>query len=332
MAGSSGWGSIANIATSGLQTWQQTKAAEEANAQQQAAIQQAGGQIGKYYGQAQQQYQPYSQMGLQATQGLQQGLQTGEYNLPAYQQYTGGGTAPTAPANAYATYQAPQFNYQQSPGYQAQLNQGQQAIQSQAGGAGQFFSGATQKALARYGTGLAAQDYQNMFNNYVNQRNFGYQNLMNTQGQQNLNYELGLGQYNTNRQFGAQQNLLGYQAGVAGQQNRYQQQANLANMGYKSAGDIADLYRNQGIGQAALSLMGGQAQAATTATKGNLISNFIGNFGTQSSGGGGGGGFNLGSLFGKGGGINSTSSDGGMGGGGIDEAGSGVTSDVGASA
>jgi hypothetical protein len=67
--------------------------------------------------------------------------------------------------NALGTY-AGQLgqNYQQSPGYQFQFNEGQRALQNGAAAQGMFNSGATQKALTRYGQGVANQDYGNWMN------------------------------------------------------------------------------------------------------------------------------------------------------------------------
>lgn len=58
--------------------------------------------------------------------------------------------------------------YQQSPGYQWQLNQGLQAIQDSAAARGGVNSGNTMKALMGYGQGLANQDYQQALSNYTN--------------------------------------------------------------------------------------------------------------------------------------------------------------------
>lgn len=57
--------------------------------------------------------------------------------------------------------------YQQSPGYQFQRDEGVKAIERSAASRGQLASGASQKAIARYVTGLADSDY----GQYVNQLN-----------------------------------------------------------------------------------------------------------------------------------------------------------------
>ncbi|SFI84479.1 hypothetical protein [Albimonas pacifica] len=54
--------------------------------------------------------------------------------------------------------------FEATPGYQFQLEQGQQAIDRSAAARGGLFSGATMKASQRFGQGLAAQEY----NTYLN--------------------------------------------------------------------------------------------------------------------------------------------------------------------
>lgn len=56
-------------------------------------------------------------------------------------------------------------NYLNSTGYQFQLNQGQQAVTTNNASKGLLNSGATIKALARYGQGLGGQYFQSYLNN-----------------------------------------------------------------------------------------------------------------------------------------------------------------------
>jgi hypothetical protein len=90
-----------------------------------------------------------------------------EYNTNYYDPYTKSGDAANtlysnalglngASGNAAAT-QA----YQTSPGYNFQLQQGTQALDRSAAGAGLFGSGNAATALTQYGQGLANQDYGN---------------------------------------------------------------------------------------------------------------------------------------------------------------------------
>jgi hypothetical protein len=111
----------------------------------------------------------------QARTDMQPYMQAGQAGLNAFQDRLlgGGGSAsdPGAfgatanPTYAQAAYQAPAaFNYgaddyTQSPGYQWQLQQGMNAINSSQAHRGAMDSGATLKSLARYAQGLALQDF-----------------------------------------------------------------------------------------------------------------------------------------------------------------------------
>ena len=134
-------------------------AIQAANAQNQGA-QQAMGALNQSYGQAQQYQQPYYQQGIQSLSQLAQGLQGGQYS-----------TTPYNPSN---------FNFQADPGYQWQLQQGNNAIQSNAAAGGIQLSGATLKALQKYGQGLANKTYNQAFDRF----NTGAMNQYNTSSQQ----------------------------------------------------------------------------------------------------------------------------------------------------
>lgn len=64
-------------------------------------------------------------------------------------------------------------DYQSSPGYQWQLQQGIDAIQNSASAQGGVVSGNTLKALQTYGTGLANQNYQQWINNLLSLAQLG---------------------------------------------------------------------------------------------------------------------------------------------------------------
>lgn len=99
-------------------------------------------------------FQPYQAAGTQALSNLQ--ATAGTFH------------APTA-AEAAAT-----------PGYQFQLQQGEQALQSSAAGRGMLQSGSTLKAMDQYSQGLASTNYQNVYNNALsayNTNQAGMQNL-----------------------------------------------------------------------------------------------------------------------------------------------------------
>jgi hypothetical protein len=206
--------------------------AKAANVQAQAG-KDAMGLINQYYDQAQKTQQPQYDTGSRALGTLEKNVNNGVYDMPT------------------SGYQAQPFNYQQSPGYQFQLQQGLQGVQNSAAAQGQGLSGATMKALQRYGTGLAAQDYNNQFQNYANERNYGLQ-----QNQQNYsnNYN------NLNNQYNRLSDIANY-----GQQAGN----NLSNMSMYRGNSLSDITGQIGNAQAAG--MTGQANAVNR-TLGNLLS------------------------------------------------------------
>ena len=63
-------------------------------------------------------------------------------------------------------------DFQEDPGYQFDLAQGQQAIQRSAAASGQLMSGGTLKALSNYSQNQASNEYQNAYNRFTqNQTN-----------------------------------------------------------------------------------------------------------------------------------------------------------------
>lgn len=156
-------------------------AASKAAAAQQAAAQQASGLAGQA-GQQAQNYltgqlsnenansQPYLQAGAQATNQLSNALAPGGSLTQQFGQFQ----APTA-AQAAAM-----------PGYQFQLQQGENALQNSAAAKGGLLSSGTAKALDQYSQGLASTDYGNLFNQALS----GYQTNFNTfNTQQNEAYQ-----------------------------------------------------------------------------------------------------------------------------------------------
>jgi len=80
-------------------------------------------------------------------------------------------------------------DYQQSPGYQFQMNQGLEAINNSASARG--ITGNTLKALEGYGQGLANQDYQQAYQNFVNSQKQNYGMLEGlVSGGQNANSQI----------------------------------------------------------------------------------------------------------------------------------------------
>lgn len=73
-------------------------------------------------------------------------------------------------------------DYQTSPGYQFELQQGQDAVMNKASSMGGVNSGNTLKALTSYSEGVANQDYQQAYNNYVAQQAQRFSQLQNITG------------------------------------------------------------------------------------------------------------------------------------------------------
>lgn len=138
-----------------------------AASKQAAGAKEARSIIDRYYGQAAGYQQPYYQQGTQAYRQLGRDLGAGTYNVDYSQEY-----------------QTPEFNYQADPGYAYRQQEGIRGIEGSAAVGGKGFSGATQRALMRFGQGLASQEYGNAFNRYTNQRDFGYNQFLNRYGRE----------------------------------------------------------------------------------------------------------------------------------------------------
>ena len=72
----------------------------------------------------------------------------------------------------------------QTPGYQFQLQQGENALQNSAAAAGGLTTGATGAALEQYGQGLASTDYQQVYNNAFQNYQQNYQQYLNNNNTQ----------------------------------------------------------------------------------------------------------------------------------------------------
>ena len=225
-------------------------AANKAAQQEQAANAQAASQTAAAAGQsatgitnavnqAQQNYAPYTAAGTQSVNSLANLLAPGGQLTQGYAQ-SGAGTfqAPTA-AQAQAT-----------PGYQFQLQQGEQALQNSAAASGGLLSTGTAKNLTNYAEGLASTNYQNTYNNALNAYN------------ENFNV------YNTS------------------QNNLYSRLAGLTNTGLSAAGSLSNAQLgganslanvNMGAAQQIGGYLTGSGQAAAAGTVGsaNALSNGI---------------------------------------------------------
>ena len=203
----------------------------------------------------QQQYQQYMQQALQEMQAHEtagrgdishslaealgygeQYRQGGAAGLQAYLGSLGIGGAPAIQAARQA--------FQTSPGYQFALQQGVQGIQRGAAATGGIESGAEQKALQRYGTGMAQQEYG------------GWQ--------------------------GKLAGLAGMGQTAAAQAGQQQMQAGgqLAQLGYGYAGQLGGLYGQMGQSAAEAKMAEAQAKQQKRAGWMGLLGQGIGALGT----------------------------------------------------
>ena len=135
----------------------------EANASNQAsAVEQA------MFNQTQANEKPFLDAGSNALVALQQGIGVGP----------GTNNSGTGPLNKPFTM----ADYQTSPGYQFQLQQGENAVLNNKSALGGVNSGNTLKALTSYGQGVANQDYWNAYNAYVNGQNQKFGQLQTVAG------------------------------------------------------------------------------------------------------------------------------------------------------
>lgn len=136
-------------------------------------------------------------------------------------------------------------NFQTSPGYQFRTDQGNQAVTNNMNASGGSYSGATLKALQRFGQDNASAEY----GNWMNQSN------------QDRNFIAGQGQDAFNRFTGNQDRSYNRLAGVAGTGQTATNNVNAAGSAYgQSAGNTL-----QGIGNAQASGIVGGANAFTNA-------------------------------------------------------------------
>jgi hypothetical protein len=203
--------------------------------------------IGREYKQAQGYQQPYYDVG---SKGLEQ-MQSGDY-----------GTAVPGQPYMPAEYQQAAFNYQEDPGMAYRMQQGQRAISSSAAGAGTGLSGATLKALAKFGQNLGSQEYQNAYNRYSTDRNAN------------------LAGYQTN--LGRAQDIWGQQKDIYGmgteqQQQRYGRAQDLANYGQQAGTNLSNLASGYGENIAGLQGQQGQSRALGTMGMGQTWGSTLGN-------------------------------------------------------
>jgi hypothetical protein len=201
-----------------------------------------------------------------------------------YEQFKNTAQAPTP-------YQDTGFNFnaqdlQNQPGYQFQLGQGQAAIQGGAAAQGGLLSGATQKALAKYGQGLAGtefgQEYARQRGAYEANRRFGMGQYQEELGRYQNERNFGANQFANNRAFARGQyagntemdynNWLNYNRSMQNEMgNRFTRQQDLSNVGVNAGTRLGQMSYGYGSDQANLALVRGNANAQGWRNMGNAF-------------------------------------------------------------
>lgn len=179
---------------------------------------------------------------------LQPYMQAGETSLSSL--LSGLGLAGDPKGTGYGSLTQPftAQQFQSSPGYQFQLQQGLQGVTNAASATGGINSGNTLKALTQYGQGVANQDYYNALNAYTAQQNNTFNKLQTVAGSgQNASANLGALGSQVAGQIGA--NTIGAgNAAAAGQVGA----ANAIGSGISSLSQLAFLQNLNGSGNSAL--------------------------------------------------------------------------------
>lgn len=222
-----GLGGLVQAGAGAYAAYQQRLAARD----QLMATQRAQGAITDAYGQAQGYQQPYLAAGQE---GLDR-MRYGDYNTAVPGQ-------PTMPG----PYQPESFNYQTDPGMAYRMQTGQQAINTSAAGAGTGLSGATLKAMAKFGQDLGSQEYGAAYSRYNQDRGAGL-----------AGYQTNLGR--ANDIWGQQRDI--YTMGNQQADQRYGRAQDLGTMGQVAAGNMSNMATGYGSDLAGLYGMQGQIQA-----------------------------------------------------------------------
>ena len=106
--------------------------------------------------------------------------------------------------NPYYQQQFNMSDFQEDPGYQFDLSQGQQAINRSAAASGSLASGGTLKALNNYSQQQASNEYQNAYNRFTNNQTQSFNRLASLAGLgQTANGQVGAAGENMANQVGA---------------------------------------------------------------------------------------------------------------------------------
>lgn len=233
VAAAIGAAAVASVGSAAISS----SASKSAASQQAQAAQSANATQMQIWDQNNQNLSPFLNQGTAALPTLNQGIQTYQADLANYKNLVAAGNP-----NSAGSIQA----FENTPGYQFQLQQGQQAINNSAASKGGLLSGSTLKDLLSYSQGLAGTTYQNYLSNYGN---FLNQNQSVLQGDQQVIGDV-------------------------------QQQVNT---GVNAGGAIAGVSENAGNNISANTIGAGNATAAGTVGSANAISGGLSNLASSGS-------------------------------------------------
>lgn len=164
MAGETGWGgwldTILDIAPDLLGAYLGADAAGDAARMQQQGSREAIAETRRQYDQTRADLAPFREAGYGALGQINTGLVNGgDFN----RDFT-------------------IADFQKDPGYQFRMDEGRSAIEGSRAASGGLFSGATGKALQRYGQDYASNEYSNAYNRFNNDRNQRFNRLASVAG------------------------------------------------------------------------------------------------------------------------------------------------------
>jgi hypothetical protein len=161
------------------------------------------------------------------------------------------GSAGIPYANSQGAFSFNGSDLANTPGYQFQLQQGENAVNNAQSASGLNVSGAQQKAMASYVTGLADTTYNQQFQNQLNAYTSSYGNALNAF---NTNYNVAANQY-----------------------NRY---SGLAQQGLTAGQSLAQAATGTAQAQGQAIMGAGQAQAAGTVGSANALAGAVNGIGS----------------------------------------------------
>ena len=209
--------------------------------------------------QTRQDFTPWREHGAQVMAELAKGIDEGAWDLEKW-----GGTDPLPEWNPEeGKYDIPEFdpssvNLEEDPGYKFRLEEGLKAVRRGAAAGSGARSGATMKALTRYGQGAASQEYGAAYDRAVGRYQMDRQNILTQRGLDERDYGMNMERALAQRGIAVQD--YGIRAGEL--QRQFGNRFNIANMGLNATAQGAGL-NAQATG--AMAQQNAQGAAATGA-------------------------------------------------------------------